>query len=37
LRLADRVIAIENGLVVDECPAGNVASIERRLSRYIAL
>ncbi|HEU0148202.1 MAG TPA: ABC transporter ATP-binding protein [Bradyrhizobium sp.] len=37
LRLADRVIAIENGLVVDQCQAGNVESIENRLSRYITL
>jgi branched-chain amino acid transport system ATP-binding protein len=37
LRLADRVIAIENGLVGDQCQAGSFESTERRLSRYLAL
>jgi branched-chain amino acid transport system ATP-binding protein len=37
LRVADRVIAIENGLVADQCPAGNGESVEHRLSRYITL
>jgi branched-chain amino acid transport system ATP-binding protein len=37
LRLADRVIAIENGLVGDQCQVGCFESTERRLSRYLAL
>jgi branched-chain amino acid transport system ATP-binding protein len=37
LRVADRVIAIENGLMADQCLAGNGESVEHRLSRYITL
>jgi len=37
LRLADRVIAIENGVVAHQCPAGHIESIEHRLSRYMTL
>jgi branched-chain amino acid transport system ATP-binding protein len=37
LRLADRVIAIENGAVGDQCEVQCFESTERRLSKYLAL
>nr|WP_316171857.1 MULTISPECIES: ABC transporter ATP-binding protein [unclassified Bradyrhizobium] len=37
LGVADRVVAIENGLVVDNCPTCEAERIEARLSKYVAV
>ncbi|MGY4304170.1 branched-chain amino acid transport system ATP-binding protein [Bradyrhizobium sp. USDA 4369] len=37
LGVADRVVAIENGLVVDDCQTGEAERIETRLSKYVAV
>jgi branched-chain amino acid transport system ATP-binding protein len=37
LRVADRVVAIENGAVADHCPATALENIESRLGRFLAL